>query len=32
MAEAIALAASIVAIVQIADRVIDVCKFYLESI
>ena len=31
MAEAIALAASIVAIIQITDRIIDVCKFYIRT-
>lgn len=32
MAEAVALVASVVAIVQIADRVIGLCKFYLETV
>jgi hypothetical protein len=32
MAEAIALGASIIAIIQIADRVIGLCKFYIESV
>src|SRR3569833_387529 len=32
MAEAIAFAASLIAIVQIADRIIDVCKYYIEGI
>ena len=32
MAEAIAISASIIAIVQIADRVIGLCKFYIETV
>jgi hypothetical protein len=32
MAEAIGLAASIIAIVQIADSVIELCKFYIETL
>ena len=32
MAEAVGLVASVVAIVQITDRIVDVCKFYLESV
>lgn len=32
MAEAIALGASIIAIIQIADRVIGLCKFYLQTV
>lgn len=32
MAEAVALVGSVIAIIQITDRIIDVCKFYLESI
>ncbi|KUJ12400.1 uncharacterized protein LY89DRAFT_785768 [Mollisia scopiformis] len=32
MAEAIALGASIIAIVQIADRVFGLCKFYVETV
>lgn len=32
MAEVIGLAASIIAIVQVADRVIGLCRFYLETV
>lgn len=32
MAEAIAIGASIVAVIQIADRVIGLCKFYIETV
>ena len=32
MAEAVALVGSVIAIIQITDRIINVCKFYLESI
>jgi hypothetical protein len=32
MAEAVALGASIIAIYQIADRIIGLCKFYIETI
>ena len=32
MAEAVALVGSVIAIIQITDRIIDVCKFYLESV
>ncbi|KAE8441533.1 hypothetical protein EG329_004879 [Mollisiaceae sp. DMI_Dod_QoI] len=32
MAKAIALGASIIAVIQIADRVIGLCKFYLETV
>ena len=31
MAEALALASSVVAIIQIADRVISLCKWYIET-
>ncbi len=31
MAEAIALAASVVAIVQIADHIVGLCKFYIQA-
>lgn len=31
MAEAIALGASVIAILQITDRLIGICKFYIES-
>ena len=31
MAEAIAVGASVVAIIQIADRIIGLCKFYIET-
>ena len=32
MAEAIALGASIIAIIQITDRIVDLCKFYIETV
>ena len=32
MAEVIAVGASVIAIVQIADRIIGLCKFYIETI
>lgn len=32
MAEAIGIGASIIAIIQIADRVIGLCKFYIETV
>jgi hypothetical protein len=32
MAEVIALASSVIAIIQIADRLIDVCKYYIETV
>lgn len=31
MAEAIAVGASVIAIIQIADRIISLCKFYIET-
>lgn len=31
MAEAIAVGASVIAIIQIADRIIGLCKFYIET-
>ncbi|MCJ1452479.1 hypothetical protein MMC28_002822 [Mycoblastus sanguinarius] len=31
MAEAIAVGASVIAIIQISDRIIGLCKFYIES-
>src|SRR5690242_17830169 len=30
MAEVVAVAASVIAIIQITDRIVDVCKFYIE--
>jgi len=32
MAEAVALAASVIAVVQLAERVTKICKFYFESL
>ena len=32
MAEALAFAASVVAVVQVADRIVGICKFYIESV
>lgn len=32
MAEALAVGASVVAIIQIADRIIGLCKFYIETV
>lgn len=32
MAEAVALVGSVIAIIQITGRIIDVCKFYVESV
>ena len=32
MAEVLAVTASVIATIQIADRVVDLCKFYIESI
>jgi hypothetical protein len=31
MAEVVALASSVIAIIQIADRVVELCKFYIET-
>ena len=31
MAEAIAIGASVIAIIQIADRIVGLCKFYIET-
>ena len=32
MAEVVAVAASVIAIIQMTDRVIDLCKSYIESV
>ena len=32
MAEALAIAGSVIAIIQVADRVIDLCKYYLRRV
>jgi hypothetical protein len=31
MAEAFAIAAGVIAVIQITDRVVDICRFYIES-
>ena len=32
MAETLAFAASVIAVIQIAERVVDICKFYIETV
>jgi hypothetical protein len=32
MAEAFAIAAGVIAVIQITDRVADICRFYIESV
>jgi hypothetical protein len=32
MAETFAIAAGVIAVIQITDRVVDICRFYIESV